>query len=45
MIPGDLIKYHGLKPITADGRELLGNPCHRIKPLPPAFQPLAIRAR
>ncbi|XP_014282797.1 SH2 domain-containing protein 4B isoform X2 [Halyomorpha halys] len=42
---GDLIRYHGLKPITADGGELLDRPCHRSKPLPPAFQPMSIRAR
>lgn len=42
---GELIKYHGLKPITADGGELLGKPCQRVKPLPPAFQPISIRAR
>ncbi|BES92691.1 SH2 domain [Nesidiocoris tenuis] len=42
---GDLIKYHGARPITAVGGELLGRPCHRMKPLPPAFQGLTIRAR
>ncbi|KAF6213423.1 hypothetical protein GE061_011142 [Apolygus lucorum] len=42
---GDLVSYHGARPITAVGGELLGRPCHRVKPLPPAFQGLTIRAR
>ncbi|KAK9505639.1 hypothetical protein O3M35_009642 [Rhynocoris fuscipes] len=42
---GDLISYHGARPITAVGGELLGRPCHRTKPLPPPFQGLSIRAR
>ncbi|XP_073993213.1 SH2 domain-containing protein 4B-like isoform X3 [Rhodnius prolixus] len=42
---GDLVTYHGARPITAIGGELLGRPCHRIKPLPPPFQALSIRAR
>uniref|UniRef100_T1I0A4 SH2 domain-containing protein n=1 Tax=Rhodnius prolixus TaxID=13249 RepID=T1I0A4_RHOPR len=36
-----LVTYHGARPITAIGGELLGRPCHRIKPLPPPFQALS----
>ncbi|KAL1123284.1 hypothetical protein AAG570_002370 [Ranatra chinensis] len=42
---GDLINYHGAKPITAVGGELLGHPCNRSEPLPALFQSLFIRAR
>jgi len=42
---GDLVSYHGARPITAMGGEILGRPCHRNESLPAIFQGLAIRAR